>query len=335
MKKPIYKKWWFWVIIIVLIIGISGAAFGGGDDQQENAVSESGEDKAQGTAAEEPDAEKENAGEKGADTENAAADKEEASDAPAKSDEVTITEQVLLEQDGIKITAKELAEDSIWGPELKVLIENSGEKNVTVQVRSMSVNGIMAEPLFSVDVAAGKSANDAITLMSAELKTAGITTIQNMEFAFHVFDTESWDTIFDSENIYLATSADGTQEQAVDDAGQLVLEQDGVSITVKEVDSEESFWGADIYVYIQNDSDQNVTVQARSVSINGFMVEPMFSCDIAAGKKAYDTITFLDSELTENGIESIDEMNISFHIFNTESWDTIFDSEDIHISFME
>ena len=174
-----------------------------------------------------------------------------------------------------------------------------------------------------------------ITAGDVVIEEAGITIIQNMEFSFHVFDTESWDTVFDSETIYLATNADGLIEQELDKEGQLVLEQDGISVVIKEADSEDSFWGADIYVYVENNSDRNVTVQARSVSINGFMVEPMFSCDVAAGKQAYDSLTFLESDLTENGIESIDNMEISFHVFDTESWDTIFDSEQINVSFAE
>lgn len=259
----------------------------------------------------------------------------EESEKEITAEDVVIEEQVLLEQDGIKITAKELSDDSIWGPEVKVLIENNSEKSVTVQLRDVSVNGIMMEPMFSAEVAAGKKVNDSITFMNSEFEEAGITIIQNMEFAFHVFDTENWDTVFDSETVYLATSADGMVEQAVDKEGQLVLEQDGISVVIKEADSEDSFWGADIYVYVENNSDRNVTVQARSVSINGFMVEPMFSCDVVAGKQAYDSLTFLESELTENGIESIDEMEISFHVFDTESWDTIFDSDLITVSFTE
>lgn len=247
--------------------------------------------------------------------------------------EVSIQEQVLLEQEGLKITAKELTEDSIWGPAVAVLIENSGQQDVTVQIRNMSVNGIMADPMFSCEVAAGKSANDTITLMSSSLEAAGITTIQNMEFSFHIFDTESWDTIVDTEMIRLATSADGTQEQTVNNSGTKVLEQDGISITIQELDSEESFWGADVYVYIENNSSRNITVQARSVSINGFMVEPIFSPEVVAGKKAFNSITFMESDLSNNGITSIDEMEISFHVFETESMDTILDSEPVVVTF--
>lgn len=312
----------------IIVICVIGAIVSPGESDSSK---ESAQSVKESTAADKETAE--NTAAENGKTEDAGNDTEEAKEITAG--EVVIEEQVLLDQDGIKITSKELSNDSFWGPEVKVLVENTSSKSVTVQLRDVSVNGIMMEPMFSTDVAPGKKVNDSITFMSSEFEEAGITIIQNMEFSFHVFDTESWDTVFDSETICLATNADGLVEQEIDKEGQLVLEQDGISVVIKEADSEDSFWGADIYVYVENNSDRNVTVQARSVSINGFMVEPMFSCDVAAGKQAYDSLTFLESDLTENGIESIDNMEISFHVFDTESWDTIFDSEQINVSFTE
>ena len=51
-----------------------------------------------------------------------------------------IEETVLLDESGIKITATGL-EDGWLGTDLKLLIENNGDTNVTVQVRNSSVNG--------------------------------------------------------------------------------------------------------------------------------------------------------------------------------------------------
>ena len=191
----------------------------------------------------------------------------------------------------------------------------------------------MTQSVFSCDVAAGKTANDGITLLSSDLDQAGIKQIQNVEFTFHVSDTDTYDTIFDSDTIRVATSLDGTEEQAVDDSGVMLVDQDGVKITVKEVDSTTSFWGADIYIYVENNTDQDVTVQAANTSLNGFMVEPYFSCDVTAGKKAYDTITFMESDLEENDITKIDTMEISFHEFDTANYNTIFDTDLLSVSF--
>lgn len=86
-------------------------------------------------------------------------------------------------------------------------------------------------------------------MLSSDLDQAGIRQIQNVEFTFHVFDTDTYDTIFDSDTIRVATSLDGTEEQAVDDSGVMLVDQDGVKITVKEVDSTTSS-GARISIFM-------------------------------------------------------------------------------------
>ena len=53
----------------------------------------------------------------------------------------------------------------------------------------------MTQSVFSCDVAAGKTANDGITLLSSDLDQAGIKQIQNVEFTFHVFDTDTYEIV--------------------------------------------------------------------------------------------------------------------------------------------
>ncbi len=245
----------------------------------------------------------------------------------------TVEEQVLLDQDDIKITLKSLDFDGFYGPELKVLIENNSDKSIIVQTRDSSVNDIMIETMFSCNVAAGKKANDSIDFMRADFEQAGIATIQNIEFKFHIFDSDKWDVILDSDTITVNTTADPSYVQAYDDSGLVVLDDKDIKIVMKRVSSTESFWGADVYVYIENNSDKDVTIQARDVSINGFMIDPIFSSDVLSGKKAYDTITFFESDLADNDIKSIDIMELSFHIFDSNSWDTYFDTQLIEVTF--
>ena len=86
---------------------------------------------------------------------------------------VTIEETVLLDENGIKITAIGL-EDGWFGTDLKLLIENNGDKNVTVQARNSSVNGFMVDTMMSEDVVAGKKANTTLTFSTGGLKEANI-----------------------------------------------------------------------------------------------------------------------------------------------------------------
>ena len=92
-------------------------------------------------------------------------DADAAAEDSSKGD-ITIEEQVLVEQDGIKITALNYVRDDIWGDGIKVLIENDSEQDVMVGCDALIVNDYMIDDLFGSEVAAGKKANDVIYLSS-------------------------------------------------------------------------------------------------------------------------------------------------------------------------
>ncbi len=244
-----------------------------------------------------------------------------------------IEETVLFDQGGIRITAKSLDQNGLFGPEIKLLIENDSSENITVQSRNASVNGYMVETSISSDVAAGKKANDAITLMSTSLDTAGIKEIGTIEFSFHIFDSETWNTIADSEMIRIDTSLVNEITYTYDDSGEVVYDQDGLKIVVKGLSEDASWLGPSVLVYIHNATGQDLTVQVRDVSVNGFMVDSIFSCDVNNGKHALDTISFLSSDLQDNGIEKIEELELSFNVFDWDSLNTIVETSPVVITF--
>ncbi|HHU29271.1 MAG TPA: hypothetical protein GXZ53_01075 [Firmicutes bacterium] len=258
---------------------------------------------------------------------NEANENEQANEAAVK--EITIDEQLLLDRDGIVITATGL-EETWLGPEINILIENNSGQPLTVQARNTSVNGYMVEPVFSCDVAPGKKANDSITFTGSDLQKCGIEVIARVELVFHVFNTDSWATVFDSEPVVIETSAAGTYTQEYDTSGTVVFDEAGFKIIFKGI--AESMMGPEAVLYIENNSAENITVQARNTSVNGYMVEPIFSCDVVQGKKAVDSLSFFEEDLAKNGIEKIEEIELYFHIFNTESWNTILDTETIKIT---
>ncbi len=250
----------------------------------------------------------------------------------ADSKDVSIEETTLVDEAGIKITAKSLKTDSFMGPELKLLIENNSGKNLTVQARNESVNGYMVTTYLSADVVDGKKANESITFSWTDLKACGITTIADIELSFHIFTTDDWETYLDTESISVKTSAAATYEYKFDDNGDIAYEGNDIKIVIKGL-SEDSLMGPSIVAYIENNGNKNITVQTRDVSVNGFMVDAIFSSEVVAGKRAIDTITFMSSDLEENEITDITNIELSFHIFDTDSWGTIVDTEVVTISF--
>jgi len=252
-------------------------------------------------------------------------------EADTSSTDVTIEQQVLVDQNNIVITAVEYTTDSIWGDGIKLLIENNSDQNVTVGCTALIVNDYMITDLFVSDVAAGKKANETMYLSSSELEAAGIDSVGQIEVYFHVYDSASYEDIFNTDVVTIQTSEYANMDTTPNDAGTELYNEGGIRIVGKTVD-ENSFWGTAILLYVENTSGTNVGVQCDNMSINGFMMTPYFSCDVYDGKKAIDDITIMSSELETNGIESIDEVELQFHIYNLDTYDTIADSDPITFS---
>ena len=255
--------------------------------------------------------------------------------AKAETASVTIEEQVLFDADDIKITATGI-EDSWVGTKLTLLIENNSSKGITVQARNAIVNGYMVDTMMSADVATGKKSNDGLTFQTSGLKECGIEDIATMEFFFHIFDSETWDEIVDTDVIKIDTSIADGYVQKYDDSGEVLVDTNGVKIVGKGLSSDNSVFGPGVILYVENNSDKDITIQVRDVSVNGFMVDTSMSEDIVAGKKAISAVTFFKSSLEDNGITDITDITVVelyFHIFDLKSWDGIFDSDVITIKF--
>lgn len=249
----------------------------------------------------------------------------------SESAKVTIEEQELVNQNDIVVTAKEYVNDAIWGEGINLVLENNSTKDVTVGCNALIVNDYMITDLFVSEVAAGKKANETVYLSSSELKAAGIDTVGKVEIYFHVYDSASYDKIFDTDAVTIQTSEFANMDTTPKDAGTELYNEGGIRIVGKTVD-EDSFWGTAILLYVENNSGKNVGISVENMSINGFMMNPLFTSNVYNGKKAIDDITILSTDLEENGIESVEDVELKFHIYDADSYSTIADTEAISFS---
>ena len=249
------------------------------------------------------------------------------------NEDITVSENLIYDKDDLKVTVKSLKFDGWMGPELKLLIENDTDRTLTFQAKDVVINGFMIDTFMSADVAPGKKVNDGLTITGSSLELANVETIQYIDLQFRIIDFENYTNTFDSERIRIETSADPEYVQTVDDSGQLMIERDGLRIILKELETEDSFWGADIYVFVENSSEKDVSVQVRDVSVNGFMISPSFHVDVLAGTKVFDKLSFFEKDLEENDITDIEELELYFHVFEKDGWNTLFDTEVIKVTF--
>lgn len=81
--------------------------------------------------------------------------------------------------------------------------------------------------------------------------------------------------------------------------------------------AEDSIWGYTLKVFLENKTDKNLMFSADDVSVNGFMCDPFWACTVAPGKKANEKITFSEKSFQENGIEAVEEITFTLHIYDS------------------
>ena len=246
----------------------------------------------------------------------------------ASQDIPTIEQTVVYDDKGVVITAKEYTRDDFWNSDgIKFLIENNTEQNITVSTKAVIVNGYMIYDLFVASVAAGKKTNETMTLSTSELNAAGISLVGEVEIYFHIYDSDTWDTIVNPDCVTIRTSKYDSMDTEADDSGNVLYDADGIKIVGKYV-NEDSFWGKSIVLYIENNTEKNFTVNVDDLSVNGFTIDEFFSSEVYAGKKAIDEITLMSSDLEENDIKEIEEVSLKFKVTD-ENYDTILKTDEI------
>lgn len=125
-----------------------------------------------------------------------------------------------------------------------------------------------------------------------------------------------------------APTESSTEKEETD---EILYEDETLRITYKGTEKSIRRNETNVKLTIENLSDIGIEVQVRDTSVNGIMVDPIFSCSIAAGKKANDELSFY--ALENEGIDKIETIEFCFHVFTAEGWDNIVDTDPIILDF--
>lgn len=235
--------------------------------------------------------------------------------------------RLLLDKRGLVIMATGLVENGAQGSALKVSIENRSETNVTVEIRDACVNGWVMDVSFSAFVAAGEKKAGSILFLASEMKRSGIATIADLEFSFHILNQDRI-TFLDSDTVTIRTPAADTYQYRFDDSGQELYSENGVRIVSRGLAEEESVFGPELVLFLENTTDRPITVQARGVSVNASAVNVVFSREIPADRRSVAAVT-----ITGVSREEIREISFYLRVTDRDKRTILFDTDPftIHI----
>ena len=222
-----------------------------------------------------------------------------------------LSEQVVYEQDGVKITLKSLEPDSEVG-EIKLLIENDTSDKLIVQARNFCVNGYVIDTTMSEEVSPGKKANGSLKFRTRDFSDRyGIEEISDIKFQFIIYVNGFTDSYYTDE-IDVALNGNENYVQKYDNSGASVYEDDTVEVVSKGLNDD----GDSIILFVHNKTDELIIFQARDTSVDDYMVDVIMSPEIPAGAYAIDEMKFSPKDMEENELSEIKNVESGFIVYS-------------------
>ncbi len=237
-----------------------------------------------------------------------------------------------MDIEGIKVTATKIVEDEFWGPSVRLLIENDTEHDLAFSTRYLTINNYNISDSFDKTVLSGKKANEDIHIYESDLEMIGVDAIGEIAFSILVYDNDTWEDVLESDDIVLRTSLYDDISFEKPDGGVEFFDDEGVRIESLGIE-EDSFWGNSLWLFIENNRSGDIALSIDDLSINGFMVTSYYGRTVKAGRWRIDDLYIYDSDLEDNDIEEIEEMEFTVELYDPYTYETYFESGVIRLTF--
>lgn len=237
---------------------------------------------------------------------------------------VDFQEIVVLDNDQCTIKITGIDPDNRWGYTLKAYFENKTDnQDYLFSVDGASVNGVEADPFFAAEVAVGEKVNEDITFDDDLLSANGVKDFTDIKLTFGVYDEDDWsaDVVAKATaHVYPYGEDHATQfvrEAQADD--QILMDNENVTLIATGNRMDETF-GYTVDFYMVNKTDRNLTFSTDDVSVNGLMIDPMFLEDVHAGNCAFGTMEWMETDLEDNGITDVEEIEFTLYVYDMDDW---------------
>lgn len=253
-------------------------------------------------------------------------------EAPA---DYTLSGLVLADNENCRFTVTGTEYNEHLGLQIQVLCENKSDRPLMFTWLNTSVCSFMFDPMWAEEVAAGKQVNSTIGIDTYALEQMQVESVDEITFTLYVQDSEEFmnEPVVNENHTIYPTGKQADQvvypQYQHKEGETVIVDNDEITFIIEAVDDEL----ADYYTlkcYIANKTGRNLLVSWDDVSVNGFMVNPFWAISVAAGKQAYSEIIFFRSDLEEQDIEVVQDIEFNLLVSDSDDWEADFLVDEIY-----
>lgn len=123
-----------------------------------------------------------------------------------------------------------------------------------------------------------------------------------------------------SGSAYCSASAEtGDKAESYSLTKTIIVDDENCTFIIKEI--KETSYSVQLSVFCENKTDKRLMFSLDNVVVNGYMNDPFWATEVAAGKKANQTIEFYADGVTGLSIDQIDELRFDLLVYDSEDWE--------------
>ena len=214
----------------------------------------------------------------------------------------TIDETVLVDKDGLKIIAKELIKEKLYGNDefaVKLEITNNTGSDLSVSSCNTYVNDFAIDTDMYTNISNGNTASPLLFLRKKEIEKSHIDTIAKIETRFKVSTFSS-----KTDMTTIITSSGENFDYSFDASGEVIYDNKNIKVVVKDTYKYNDTTYTEFY--IENNSDEIVNVELNKVLVNG-EDESIYlnALPVYQGKRCLALLEYNNEELTPDNINEL------------------------------
>jgi len=241
---------------------------------------------------------------------------------------------VLVDNEHCTVIVTSYDPENEFGYTMNLYVYNKADKNLYFSMENVTINGLMLDPWWSVEVAAGKRSHCTVTWSGTEMTDYNIGDVTMIGFDLSAIDSTDWESpdFADVTCMVYPMGEDAAKpfERPAQETDIVLMDNEYVTIIATNIglDADGNYT---MVLYIQNNSDSNVFLKPTNVCLNGIEIDPWWGITVTAGKATFGSISWYAFALEENSIASVETITMTMSVFD-ELGITTFISEEITIN---
>ena len=235
-------------------------------------------------------------------------------------------ETVILDRDGVRITAKESAREVLGQEVLSqgfyLTVENSNDRAVSVTLGQALVNHCALPGFVQTHVPANSQEQGYLSFLSSCLSQAGIQQIGQADVTFNLANADAL-ICADAQARAINTSALEAVDENPQIPGTEIYNRDGLRIVAK-YNEDHSIQHMDFFA--SNHGERDLLLTWETVTVNGQQIGAVGQLPVPAVTHAIGQITLPPDTLQDLGIQDVTELMVSFHLQDPETHDDLGDT---------